>query len=336
VVQKGKKNSMPGKPASSRGKALKGKVSVVIPVEPGGSVLAALKALKALPKAEKALICEVLVAEGRNPSRQRNLAVAQAKGEFIHFLDSDSRLESGALPALMRTANALKAVAVGGPNLALQDEPFWGRVFQAVQASWLGSMSSRARYTPVGESRLSGEKELILCNLLFDRQVFSKTAGFREDLYPNEENELFNRLQAQGLGLAYEPGAIVRRPRRPGPTAFAQQAFRYGRGRMQQMRANFFLSDLVNLLPLLLIPYWAMFFWFPRNMAIITAILFIQVAFIGGPSKGGWRTWVSQLYPFMLALRHHAYAVGLLVGLFQRPPQRSKDVKVARTPWLHR
>jgi 8-amino-7-oxononanoate synthase len=48
MIQKGKKNSTGAKPLSTRPKALKGVVSVVIPVEPGGSVAAALEALRVL------------------------------------------------------------------------------------------------------------------------------------------------------------------------------------------------------------------------------------------------------------------------------------------------
>ncbi len=59
-------------------------------------------------------------------------------------------------------------------------------------------MASRARYRAVGGRRRCGEKELILCNLLLSRKVFLSNGGFREDLYPNEENEFLNRLLAGG------------------------------------------------------------------------------------------------------------------------------------------
>lgn len=287
----------------------------------------ALEALQKLPKAEKALIGEVFVAEGQHPSRQRNVAVSKAHGPWILFLDSDSRLQPGSLPALLATQAQTGATVVGGPNVPLLDEPFWGRVFQGVIASWLGSMASRARYAPVGVQRLATEKELILCNLLAERASFLDVGGFREDLYPNEENELFNRMQAQGQRLAYEPQARVRRPRRASVAAFATQAFRYGRGRAQQMRANFFLSDLVNLLPLAIFPLWAALLGAPHGWQVALFLLFIATFMtVRGKQFGE----PSMPYLPMLALRHQAYAVGLLVGAFQNAAQRPLDVQLTR------
>jgi GT2 family glycosyltransferase len=312
--------------------ALKGLVSVVIPVEPGGSVAPCLKALKSLPRDEKSLIREVFVAEGQHPSRQRNLAVAEAKAPWILFLDSDSRLQAGALPALLQAGEKLGAAMVGGPNLPPADEPFWGRAFQRVLGSWLGSMSSRARYKAVGARRLASEKELILCNLLARKDAFGKVGGFREDLYPNEENELFNRLQAQGSFLAYEPRAVVLRPRRHSVGAFALQAFRYGRGRAQQIRANFFVSDLINLLPLLLWPGWLLLILHPLWLAGLLALLTASLAAALVAPHGSLAV-EGFLYLPLLALRHHAYAAGLLVGSVQKAPPRPPQVDLKREAW---
>jgi succinoglycan biosynthesis protein ExoA len=316
---------------STRAIASLGLVSVVIPVEPGGSALACLRSLEGLPRAEKGLIREVFVAQGRHPSRQRNLAVARAQAPWILFLDSDSRLQPQALGKLLAAGTSLKAVMVGGPNLAPPEEPFWGRVFQRVLGSWLGSMDSRCRYRGVGQTRLATEKELILCNLLAQREAFQGVGGFREDLYPNEENELFNRLQAQGGRLAYEPQAAVLRPRRQSVAAFALQAFRYGRGRAQQMRANFFRSDLVNLLPLGLGLVWAMVCLHPLWLLPLAGalVVLLLLALVGAGSA------LSELslYLPMVALRHHAYALGLLVGLLQKAPARPSEVELQRVPW---
>jgi hypothetical protein len=311
-------------------------VSVVIPCEPGGDPGACLRALAALPKPEKALIKEAFVAWGRHPSRQRNQAVAAAKAPWILFLDADSRAQPGLIPGLLTAARRFGALAVGGPNLALDDEPSLGRAFDRVLGSWAGSGASRARYRADSPARRCGEKELILCNLLMEREAFLAIGGFREDLYPNEENELFNRLGERGGTLAYEPFAQVRRPRRRSLGAFTQQAFRYGRGRAQQMRRNFFPSDLLNLAPALL-------------QAGLLAALFVRAPWDGSPPRSlayflwplyGAACWLSQglgpLRTVALILRHQAYALGLWAGVFQEPALRSLDVHVERVRWTGR
>lgn len=330
---------------STRAKALKSLVSVVIPVEPGGSVSSALEALKALPKAEKALICEVLVAEGLNPSRQRNLALKAARGAFIQFLDSDSRLMAGALPHLLGAAQGDDVAVVGGPNVALDDESPAGRAFDRVLGSWLGSFTSASRYRPLGVRRDCTEKELILCNLLFRREAYLALGGLREDLYPNEENELFNRAMDHGWRLVYEPEAEVQRPRRQTLSAFGFQAFRYGRGRMQQMRAGFHSSDLINLAPLLLLFAFAAAFslacYHPGRTGRLVqwAGLFVSVAF----SSLAWlnanltvrlNAWGQRTHAFLgYHFRHWGYALGLLSGLFQRSHQRPLEVEIHKARW---
>jgi cellulose synthase/poly-beta-1,6-N-acetylglucosamine synthase-like glycosyltransferase len=278
--------------------------------------------LAALPGPEKRLIGQVLLAWGGHPSRQRNLAAAQAREPWLLFLDSDSRACPGLLTGLLAAAKELGAVGVGGPNLALEDEPPLGRRLDAVLGSWAASGASRARYRAVGSRRLAGEKELILCNLLLRRDVFLKAGGFREDLYPNEENELLNRLQAQGLRLAYEPRAAVRRPRRRTVGAFGLQAFRYGRGRAQQMRRNAFAGDWVNLAPAALqAALLSAFALAPRWPVALVLPLAYGVACCLSQALHPGRAW-------LVALRHQAYALGLWVGALQDPAPRPLAVRI--------
>ena len=327
LVLKNEKSSTPLRKLSRRVAA---PVAVVLPCEPGGDPRPCLRALKALPAAERALVGEVWLARGLNPSRQRNLAAARARAPWLLFLDADSQAQAGQIPGLLAAARELDAVVAGGPNLPLVDEPALGRDLDAVLASWAGSMASRARYAPVGARRLGGEKELILCNLLIQRRVFLGAGGFREDLYPNEENELFNRLRAQGLRLAYEPRAWVRRPRRTSVWAWVVQSFRYGRGRAQQMRRNFFAGDLLNLVPLGLPLAWlglgvGLAWGLKPALLLVPPLAYALVCWGAlGPRPD------RALY---LALRHHAYAVGLLAGALGPLPRRPLGVVLSRIPW---
>jgi hypothetical protein len=304
----------------------KGGVAVLVPCEPAGDPRACLASLKGLPRAERALVAEVWVARGLNPSRQRNLAAAKATAPWILFLDSDSRAQPGQLPALLDAVRALSAVGAGGPNLPLLDEPPLGLALDRVLGSWAGSMASRARYRAVGRRRPCGEKELILCNLLLSRKVFLDHGGFREDLYPNEENELFNRLLAGGRTLAYEPSAAVRRPRRHSVGAWIEQSFRYGHGRARQIRVNPYRGDLLNLLPLGLPLAWILACLAPWPWLAPGLPLAYSLACLGA-CRG------RPDLAVLLALRHHGYAAGLLAGAVGRQAPRPQAVQLERVPW---
>ena len=66
------------------------------------------------------------------------------------------------------------------------------------------------------------------------RNVFLDAGGFDERLYPNEENELLDRISRSGLKLLHIPAMAVHRSQRVSFKAFVRQMFSYGRGRAQQ------------------------------------------------------------------------------------------------------
>jgi hypothetical protein len=124
-----------------------------------------------------------------------------------------------------------------------------------VLSSWLGFLSSRARYASVGKVRESGEKELILCNLLARRSDMIELGGFNEALYPNEENALMDELQKRGGKLIYDPQLIVQRRPRPTLKAFCRMLMTYGRGRAEQFRVFPTLGSAPNFVPPLFLVY---------------------------------------------------------------------------------
>ena len=146
---------------------------------------------------------------------------------------------------------------VGGPNVCPPGAPLLEQVFAAVLASWLAFGPSRARYTPVGRERDTGEKELILCNTLARRDALLQLGGFNEALYPNEENALMDELQKRGQRLVYDPNFFVhRRPRRT-LKAFLKMLRTYGRGRAEQFRLHPTPGSALNFVPPLFCLYLA-------------------------------------------------------------------------------
>ena len=209
-------------------------VSVVIPRRPEGPPPCALESLSVLHYPLSKL--EVLVASGRAPSRQRNEAVRNSKGELILFLDDDSVVSPWLLERYLDAFRADSTLAaVGGPAESLS-----GNGFQRLSSLVLGEPwvmgKSAARYRAWGEARYSDERELILCNLCVRRRAFAEVGGFDEALYPNEENEFLERLRRRGWRSLYDPKAVVKRPYRRNLREFVSSIFGYGRGRAAQWK----------------------------------------------------------------------------------------------------
>ena len=253
---------------------------------------------------------EVLQAGGCRPSRQRNLAAKEAKGEILYFLDDDSVVCRLALERLLEIFARQDAVAaVGGPSLCHEDAPPLQRIFAALMGSWLVFGPSCARYRRVGRGRVTTEKELILCNLAVRRVEFERLGGFDEWLYPNEENAFLDRLAKEGRSLWYDPDLLVYRYPRGTVAAFLVMFFRYGRGRGEQVRRHPGWGSVLNFAPALFV------LW----LAVLAGL---GAAF--GSWGESWRspiTWPLWLYAALLASLSLkiAYSLGIVAGVLAAP-----------------
>ena len=222
-------------------------VSVIIAAPPAMSEVQAVAAARALDYPADRL--EIILARGRQPSVQRNTALRAARGEWVYFLDDDALPPPDNLRRAEKLFSDPKVAMIGGPNLCPPAAPFLEQVFAVALASWLAFGPSRARYTPVGKIRDTGEKELILCNTLARRAALLELGGFNEALYPNEENALMDELQKRGQRLVYDPNFIVhRRPRRT-LKSFLKMLRTYGRGRAEQFRLHPTPGSALNFVP---------------------------------------------------------------------------------------
>jgi hypothetical protein len=204
------------------------------------------------------------------------------------------------------------------------------QVFALVLGSWLAFGPSRARYTKVGERRTSGEKELILCNLMARKASLLELGGFDELLYPNEENALMDGLQQRGGKLIYDPEFLVhRRPRRT-LKSFAKMLLTYGRGRAEQFRRLPTFGSAPNFVPPLFVVYlltlpvvWATTFmpgaeWMrdAYHLPLLAYALAVAGQTVALLSREGFQ-WALKAAP-LLVLSHLLYGLGFWRGLFTR------------------
>ena len=301
-------------------------VTIIIPARPGQTEVKAVTAAQRLDYPVHQL--EIIVARGKQPSVQRNTAIRAAKGELIYFLDDDSMPQPLNLRRAVRLFTDPAVKMVGGPNLCPPDAPALEQVFAVVLASWLAFGPSRARYARVGDARVSGEKELILCNLLARRDALLEFGGFDEALYPNEENALMDELQKRNGKLIYDPDLFVYRRPRHSLQAFARMLRTYGRGRAEQFRSHPTLGSAPNFVPPLFCLYLVALlvllvspasesltplkFWSAAPLAIYALAVVIQTA-ASIPTHGIIKSVLAL--PLLIA-SHVFYGLGFWLGLF--------------------
>jgi cellulose synthase/poly-beta-1,6-N-acetylglucosamine synthase-like glycosyltransferase len=298
------------------------KVSIIIPVKPGGEV-SALARLREVDYPSETL--EILVAHGCSPSRQRNKAAAAALGEILYFLDDDSRVTPDFLSRVARHYDDPSVAAVGGPSLTPATDTPLQHAFGLAFASRAGGGGMRNRYRRTGSVRATCDRELILCNLSFRRDVFLGEGGFDERLYPNEENELMERVRRGGGVLIHDPDLAVERSQRPTLEAFCRQLFSYGRGRGEQTVISGVIKPVtlvpsLFLLYLLLLPFVRRpVYWLPL---VCFVVLTVAVAFCAVVRTRQVRA--PLLLHAVLPLFHVCYGAGLLKGLVA-PRFRKRD-----------
>jgi glycosyltransferase involved in cell wall biosynthesis len=326
-------------------------VTVLIAARPDQQAIRAVEASKALDYPKDRI--EILVARGKQPSVQRNTGLREAKGELVYFLDDDSEpMPQNLIRAAAHFADPAVQI-VGGPNLCPEGAPALEHVFSVVLASGLAFGPSRARYCRVGQVRPTGEKELILCNLVARRSTLLSLGGFDESLYPNEENALMDQLQKQGHKLLYDPEFYVFRRPRPTLKAFARMLLTYGRGRAEQFRTTPTAGSILNFVPPLFVVYLPMVmlylislvFWWPTLTGIwkwvpllpILPLLLYCLALCWEGVALSCRHGVARALAALplVCMTHLLYGFGFWRGLFTRlhiPKMGSVPVVLEKRP----
>jgi len=291
------------------------KVSVIIPVKPGGEVRALVPLKRATYPRD---LFEVLVAYGAQPSVQRNLAAGRAGGEILYFLDDDSATAPGFLEEAVRHYDDPRVAAAGGPSLTPATDSHLQRAIGLAFASPVGAGGVRNRYRKVGTARQCNDSELILCNLSFRREVFLAHGGLDSRLYPNEENELLDRLLNEGQLLVHDPELAVCRSQRPSYRAFLKQMYGYGRGRGEQTVLSRKLKP-VALAPALFLIYVLSLPFFGRGLFAMPILGYLALV-VGAALAGSVASREARLLPRLLLVYptlHLVYGAGIIRGLLR-------------------
>ncbi|WP_052440295.1 glycosyltransferase family 2 protein [Geobacter sp. OR-1] len=287
--------------------------TIIIPVKPGGDVRA-IESLREMDYPRN--LVEIIVSEGCRPSSQRNRAVAAAAGELLYFLDDDSQVKPDFLQKAASHYVDPHVAVVGGPSLTPRSDTVLQQAFGAALSSLIGGGSVRNRYRLAGSTRSTAENELILCNLSFRREIYLACGGLDERLYPNEENELMDRILHNGWELIHDPDLAVMRSQRRRYQDFVRQLFTYGRGRGEQTHVSRKIN-LASLVPSLFLLYLMMAPFLDNPVYTLPLLCYAGAVAITALWEALQRQ-MALLFPLLLIsipTLHLAYGAGMLVGL---------------------
>lgn len=154
---------------------------------------------------------------GGGPGASRNVGAAAAGGTALAFCDADDVVAAGWVAAMGEALRHHEFVT--GPLELDQLNP-----------SWLVESRGRsfAERLPVYEGIFPYASS---CNLGLHRSLFERSGGFDPAWRVGEDLELSLRLWLSGVGLHFEPGAVIHYRYRPTLGSVYRQARSYGRVR---------------------------------------------------------------------------------------------------------
>ena len=145
----------------------------------------------------------------------RNCALAEARGEYLAFIDDDAWADPDWLEGLLAPIQSVspRPECVVGPV---------SLVWEGSRPDWFPDRfeSLLCRYEMGNVARfLDADGYLLTTNSLFHRETLLKLGGMRTDLghkrkalIGGEDNDIFNRLIANGHRVYYQPTAHVNHP----------------------------------------------------------------------------------------------------------------------------
>jgi glycosyltransferase involved in cell wall biosynthesis len=168
------------------------------------------------------------IASDPGPAVKRNLAMRDAQGDFLVFVDDDAYPKADILEFLDDDFKDEKIVAVGGPAMTPKSDSFLQKVSGAVYLSRF-SGGFPERYAPIGKAKFVSDWPTV--NLTIRRKIFEEVGGFNSKFWPGEDTKLcldiIGKLDRKCM-ILYDPRVLVWHHRREGLAHHLKQIAGYG------------------------------------------------------------------------------------------------------------
>jgi succinoglycan biosynthesis protein ExoA len=248
------------------------------------------------------------------PGAARNLALREAQGEWLFFIDDDAVVLPGYWEVLFPLLAEEKVDVLGGPDAPAAGMNALGTALALALASPFCTGTTYARHRAIGiQLRSADEQRLTSCNLWVRRSALA-SASFPEDYLRGEETLFLQRLAAAKRRLFYHPRLRVGHHRRAKLRQLLRPTFYAGFYRSRLLReklrpgAGAFWLPAVFVLLHLLFFVDAAAFWYLARM-YVGLILFVAVGVGTQAKRPGLIPLIAFLHYFVVFM----YGVGFLV-----------------------
>jgi len=263
----------------------------------------------------------------RNPARivpsSLNIAIEAARGELIARVDAHTVLEPDYVRQGVEVLERTRADSVGGPMVSVGG----GVTGDAIAAAMRSRFGIGAYFHFATEER---ETDTVYMGM-WPRDVFSRVGLFDEELVRNQDDEFSYRIRKAGGRIVVSPSIHSKYQNRTSWRALGKQFYEYGLWKVRvlqkhpaQMSARHFLPPAFDAFVLCGLAVAGA----PRLAAVGALVVYGAMVLMAGAAgaEGGRRLRTSAA----LAVLHHAWATGFLVGLFRFAPRWFKPEQPAR------
>jgi len=167
---------------------------------------------------------------------KRNVALREAKGDLIAFVDDDAVVCPSWMQAIRNGFLSEKVGIVTGPSLLPPHATLWQRVAQMAMAS---SPYSIRRYNPFAEGLVEWHN-VIGANFAFRKQALMEAGGCPDQfLAQGDDMAMAHNVAKKGWQVYYSPRACVHHP----PHGFCRQVrqiYKFGQAAKRLKRAGIY------------------------------------------------------------------------------------------------
>ncbi len=256
-----------------------------------------------------------------NPALRRNLAAAEARGQYLAFIDDDASAPRDWLKKGVELMRDRGCSGVGGPNLAFPGASLLEGLTDVVLSAPFIGAGSRA-YGGGGRPAPARPGEVHLVNFMVKKEWFDRAGGFNEELgYGGEDTEFMHAAVGLGAEFFFEPSLFVYHRRRAFGPAYIRQRFRLRTrsGVLFLAYPGLYARNASFIAALAGPPAAALLLLFIPALRE-QALIYLAVAYAGAGvvlSHRGWRgrPLLGVLAPAAFFIHHLVYLFGLWWGL---------------------